>query len=263
MGNKRLFFFDIDGTIKAEEDGYIPESAIVSIQKLRENGHRVFINTGRTSMYVRDEIRSIGFDGYVFGCGTEVVLGDERIYRRRSDAELCRVLAKAVRSCGAAPVYERSDAMFIDSKARIIPGMQALLEQFERDSVHAQDMNEDKSFCFDKFVIWYDEKTDMSRFRRIIDGIFKYVDRGYGFAEMVPEGCSKASGMEKILDKTGMKREDTVAFGDSLNDCEMLRFAGLGIAMGGANALYPYADYVTKELKKNGIAFALKQNGFI
>ncbi|MGN0631888.1 MAG: HAD hydrolase family protein [Ruminococcus sp.] len=263
MGDKKLFFFDIDGTIKAEEDGIIPESAVESIHALREKGHRVFINTGRTSMYVRDEIRSIGFDGYVFGCGTEVILDGKRIFRTLPDSNSCRILAEEVRKCGAYPVYERSDAMFYDSWSCSNEGLQLLMGQFERDGVVPCDMNGSEDFSFDKFVIWYDENTDLESFRRLIEGRFRFVDRGHGFAEMVPLGCSKAVGMEKILIAEECTREDTVAFGDSLNDSEMLEFAGLGIAMGGAESLYPYADYITKSLKEDGIAYALKEKGFI
>lgn len=263
MMEKKLFFFDIDGTIKAEDDGVIPESAISSIHALRENGHLVFINTGRASVYVGDEIRSIGFDGYVFGCGTEVFLDGRRIFREEPDKKVCQMLAEEVLKCRVSPVYERSDAMFYDSRACSNEGLYFLMSQFERDGVAAKDMKDIKDFSYDKFVIWYDEKSDLERFRSLIKSTFKFVDRGDGFAEMVPFGCSKAVGMEKILAATDMNREDTVAFGDSLNDSEMLEFAGLGIAMGGAESLYPYADYITKPLKEDGIAYALKEKGFI
>lgn len=261
---KKLFFFDIDGTIRADdESSCIPESAICSIKKLRENGHKVFINTGRTASNVGENIRSIGFDGYIFGCGTEVFLGETRIYRKSFDPEFCMKLSEEIRLCDASPVYERSDILLTDSKARVIPAMQELLVQCIKGGASAIDINEAADTSYDKFVIWYDEQTDMSRFRSLIEGKFVYIDRGHGFAEMIPAECSKADGMEKILRELGAKAEDTVAFGDSLNDAEMLSFAGTGIAMGGAEALYPYADYITKKLNDDGIAFALKENGWI
>ena len=260
---KKLFFFDIDGTIRADETGYIPESTIHSIKKLRENGHKVFINTGRTASNVGEDIRSIGFDGYVFGCGTEVFLNGARIYRKSFDPVFCMKLAKEICLCGASPVYERSDVLLTDGNARVIPAMQELLTQCIKGGASVVDINSAPDTSYDKFVIWYDEQTDMNRFRRLIEGKFAYIDRGYGFAEMIPAECSKAYGMEKILCELGASSDDAVAFGDSLNDAEMLSFAGVGIAMGGAEALYPYADCVTKELNDNGIEFALKKNGWI
>ena len=46
--NRKLIFFDIDGTIAVEPTGEIPDSAKEAIKKAKENGHLVFINTGRT-----------------------------------------------------------------------------------------------------------------------------------------------------------------------------------------------------------------------
>lgn len=262
-GYKKLFFFDIDGTIRADETGYIPESTVYSIKKLRENGHKVFINTGRTASNVGEDIRSIGFDGYVFGCGTEVFLGEKRIYRKSFDPSLCMKLAEDIRLCGASPVYERSDILLTDRKTRVIPEMQELLTQCIMGGAVVADINSVSDTSYDKFVVWYDERTDMERFFRLIEKKFDYIDRGYGFAEMIPSECSKADGMKKILYELGAAAEDTVAFGDSLNDAEMLEFAGTGIAMGGAKSLYSYADYITKELNEDGIAWALNENGWI
>ena len=45
--NRKLIFFDIDGTIIPEDTGVIPESTKEAIKKAKENGHLVFINTGR------------------------------------------------------------------------------------------------------------------------------------------------------------------------------------------------------------------------
>ena len=43
-------FFDIDGTILSEITHKIPESALEALHKAQENGHKTFINTGRTIM---------------------------------------------------------------------------------------------------------------------------------------------------------------------------------------------------------------------
>lgn len=260
---RRLFFFDIDGTIQAEDDGYIPESTIEAIRELRSKGHVTIINTGRVKMNVREDIRSIGFDAYVYGCGTEIEFRGKNIFRNRVNTELCRVLSNAIRTCDAVPLYERSDAMYFDSKARTLPGMERLMALYERQGLEVGDLHSCEDFSYDKFVIWYDDKTNMPRFKRLIEGSFTYVDRGSGFAEMIPVGCSKAVGMKRIMSEANAGTEDTVAFGDSLNDAEMLYAAGFGVAMGGANDLYPSADYITKELRKDGILFALKQNGLL
>ncbi len=258
-----LFFFDIDGTLQAEDDGFIPDSTVKAIAELRSKGHKTFINTGRTAMNVREDITFMGFDGFVYGCGTEMVFDGKTLIRNIVDKELCVSLAEEIYSCNAAPLYERSDAMFIDSRARILQSQQKLLDLYEKQGLPVYDMQSRSDFSYDKFVIWYDENTDLNRFKKLIEGKFRYVDRGFGFAEMVPVGCGKAEGIKAMAKALGADCKDTVAFGDSLNDADMLKAAGLGIAMGGAKLLAPHADYVTDYLKNNGIAKALVKYGFI
>ena len=62
---KKIAFFDIDGTLTSEIDGFLPESAINAIRRARTFGHLMFINTGRCFQNVEPRFRRIGFDGYV------------------------------------------------------------------------------------------------------------------------------------------------------------------------------------------------------
>ena len=56
-----------------------------------------------------------------------------------------------------------------------------------------------------------------------------------GLIEVVPLGISKATGVEEVARPLGITAEDVVAFGDMPNDVPMLRWAGLGVAMGNAH----------------------------
>jgi hydroxymethylpyrimidine pyrophosphatase-like HAD family hydrolase len=71
---------------------------------------------------------------------------------------------------------------------------------------------------------------------------------------MVPKGYSKGTGILKVCEILGKDVRDTFAFGDSPNDIEMLKTAGISIVMGNGD---PYvktlADYVTTSVEKDGI----------
>ena len=78
--------------------------------------------------------------------------------------------------------------------------------------------------------------------------------------EITIEGIHKSFGIDMLLKESGFKTGDSVAFGDSLNDFEMIQNAGYGIAMGNAcNALKEVADYVTTHIDDNGIYNAVKE----
>ena len=83
-------------------------------------------------------------------------------------------------------------------------------------------------------------------------------------AEFVPKGFSKASGIQNACELFSIAREDTYAFGDSVNDLDMLRYVAHGVAMGnGTKEAKVAADYVTTELKDDGIYQGLLHYGLI
>lgn len=88
-------------------------------------------------------------------------------------------------------------------------------------------------------------------------------DRG-DCGEICCKGINKSYGMEKYLEYVGLTRKDAIAFGDGPNDLDMLSFAETGVAMGnGLEEVKKLADFVTKDIDENGIAFALKELGLI
>lgn len=67
------------------------------------------------------------------------------------------------------------------------------------------------------------------------------------YLEVVPEGISKQTGIHFLMDQLCADIADTIAVGDEANDIEMIKAAGIGVAVGNANpAAKEAADYVTK-----------------
>lgn len=261
---KKAIFFDIDGTIITEDErSMIPESTKRAIKQARANGHLAFINTGRTVFNMSSELKDIGFDGYLCGCGTYIEFGEEVLLHNRLDKSFCRSLAEAIRNYGAYPVYERSDCVFFDKEAMDHPGVRYIIDIFLKDVDNKEKTTDDEDFSFDKFVIWTDEKTDTERLFEEIRKNFAIIDRGDGFYENVPLGFSKATAIEMILNKTGIPLENAYAIGDSMNDLPMLKAVPNSIAMGGAEKIYPYVSYITKPIDEDGIEYALRHFGII
>jgi hydroxymethylpyrimidine pyrophosphatase-like HAD family hydrolase len=71
---------------------------------------------------------------------------------------------------------------------------------------------------------------------------------------------SKANALKFITKLLDIQPEEVLAIGDNHNDIEMLRFAGLGIAMGNAHEeVKSVADYVTLKNTEDGVAVALEK----
>jgi hydroxymethylpyrimidine pyrophosphatase-like HAD family hydrolase len=80
----------------------------------------------------------------------------------------------------------------------------------------------------------------------------------------VPRQVSKAYGIQKLMQSLGIDSSEAVAFGDGLNDVEMISHVGMGIAMGnGADKLKQVADFVARHVDEDGIEYGLKHLGLI
>ena len=80
------------------------------------------------------------------------------------------------------------------------------------------------------------------------------------YADCVIKGLNKAKGIEKVLEITGIRRENTIAIGDSGNDYDMINYAGIGVAMGNSEPkIIEAADFVTDTNYNCGVAKAIEK----
>ena len=165
-----IVFFDLDGTLISDDEAYIiPDSAVNAIHKAQENGHLMYVDTGRTVMNVEQRIRDIGFDGYVCGCGMYIECGGKVIYQHTLPTKLCRNVANLVYECNMTPMYEHSKSFYCDKRSRNLDGFVKLKRRFEMQGKDLSPDVSDNDFAFDKFLAWYDEKSDIERFKREIE----------------------------------------------------------------------------------------------
>ena len=80
------------------------------------------------------------------------------------------------------------------------------------------------------------------------------------FLEFVPQGIDKALSLSVLLENIGMTREEVIAIGDGYNDLSMIKFAGIGIAMGNAQEpVKKAADYITLTNDEDGVAEVIER----
>lgn len=84
---------------------------------------------------------------------------------------------------------------------------------------------------------------------------------GYSLLEVSAHGVNKATGLERLTALNGISPHEVVAIGDNFNDLEMLRFAGLGVAMGNApDPVKQVANIITAANDEDGVAQFLEQH---
>ena len=78
------------------------------------------------------------------------------------------------------------------------------------------------------------------------------------YLEIISGKSSKSAAIKLLQGKLGVTQDELIAFGDQFNDIDMLKYAGLGIAMGNApEAVKVSADAVTETNDSGGVAKAL------
>lgn len=266
MINRKIAFFDIDGTLTSEKDGSVPDSAVLAIRQARANGHLMFINTGRCFQNVEERFRSIGFDGYICGCGTNIYCDRrETLYVPQSHYVTEQILSQA-RKTGVDILFESRDEVSFDMTRPLQdPNAKRQYYAFLERKYDMSHNVDSEDFTCDKFVIWFHEENQLSEFCSLSDQYFICIDRGGSFREFVPHGFSKATGIQHVLDYYGLNKADAYAFGDSNNDLPMLNYLENSIAMGNSSpeSLFHEVAYVTDKASQNGIQKALSQLGFL
>lgn len=78
-----------------------------------------------------------------------------------------------------------------------------------------------------------------------------FISKPY-FLEILPPDCGKGEALTWLAEHTGIKQEQTMGFGDSMNDESMIQMAGYGIAMcNGLPYIQEAADFVTEQDNNN------------
>ena len=90
MNDKKILFFDIDGTLLTSHPFKVPESTSRALTKAHENGHLLFINTGRTKVMMPSALSELHFDGYIYGCGTHIYMDNKLLFFRTVPNLLCK-----------------------------------------------------------------------------------------------------------------------------------------------------------------------------
>lgn len=260
---RKAVFFDIDGTLW-NRYRQIQPSTVEAIRKLRENGHLAFICSGRSRANIRNkELLDIGFDGVIASCGTHIDFHKETVFEvLLTEKQVAHLLAVA-KAHQMPLVLEGPKYIYVnDGEFADDPYVIYLREELGEDVLEIPENPAEISI--NKFSAEI-ENFDLERFKRELGPEFHMVvHTGDKVFEVIPQGYSKATGIQKVCELFDIAQEDTYAFGDSANDLEMLEYVAHGIAMGdGDLEAKNVADYITNGVDEDGIANGLKYFGLI
>ncbi len=255
-----LLFFDIDGTlITLDEQHRMPESTKEALLQAKANGHKIFINTGRVKTAIDRNLRSFAFDGMVCGCGTYIEYEGQELFHASLPKTTCRQYADLLHEMRYQTVFEGKDRLFIDGDYGEGGFMEYIYDYFSKNVELPIGMIDDPELVYDKFTTSQMSDSDAERFQKVFSNVCNLIPHGRQVIEAVPLGHSKATGIQQVMDHFGASLSDCYAFGDSINDMEMLQYVSHSVGMGNAvPEVLEVVEYVTTDVTEDGIANALK-----
>ena len=260
----KAIFFDIDGTILDRERGIgkITPRVENAMRKLQAEGDKIFIATGRPVSFIYKEILDFGFNGFVASNGALVLVEDKVIFKSRLDSEGVKKICAYAESENIEYILEAYPETYVPKKFLV-----------------AEDFLKRIGVDYSKFIREFDiDKISVSKIECIsdrtdaetLDDIYKKMLDTPGFTgwedpfhymsmEIYSDTVSKATGILKVLEHFNIPVENSYAFGDGLNDHEMIKTVGTGFVMGNAkDELKKFATHVVPGVHDDGVAFGIE-----
>lgn len=257
---EKLLVMDIDGTLTNSKKE-ITAVTREAIQGAVLRGHKVVLASGRPTPGMRrceQELKLGHYGGYLLSYnGARIVecRTGEIVYQEFLPLALLPGLYHFAKSNGCGLITYLGDD---------------IISAFEPDKYvgltsRNTEMPVRRADHFLEFVDFSIHKCLMTAEPKKAEVLEKQLQEKYGdvmgiyrsepyFIEVVPYNVTKAAGLGRILEALGMKRESMICCGDGFNDIEMIRFAGVGVAMGNAQPVVKEAaDYITGTNDEDGL----------
>ncbi|MFS0782466.1 Cof-type HAD-IIB family hydrolase [Bacillus sp. 1P06AnD] len=255
---KKIVFFDIDGTL-LDHDKQLPASTKTAIKQLQDKGIYVAIATGRAPFMFEDIREELGIDSFVSFNGQYVVFENEVIYRNPLKTDQLQLLLDKAKEKEVPLIFMNEHTL-----KSSVPYSEHIEETM--GSFALEHPENDEHFFKGNDIyqsLLYVNEADLKNYEGISPD-FRYIRWHPICVDVLPEGGSKAAGIQKFIERAGFNIDDVYAFGDGLNDIEMLQTVGTGVAMGNAEKeLLKYADVVTTPVDEDGIMNGLKKIGLL
>ncbi|WP_265455697.1 Cof-type HAD-IIB family hydrolase [Enterococcus sp. HY326] len=276
----KAIFFDIDGTLVGS-DSQADATTKAAIAEARKKGILCGIATGRSPVKISEMIDFIELDVFVTYNGQLVYTPEQDIYKNPfskqvlneivdyADGHNRQILFGARNRLDGSRTVSFGNSVFAKSLTKFVPknltskvlkfGLQKLRKARKKKSYHRLSiLNEPIYQC----IMLSSESGDHLLRERLPHCDFQ---RSNQFSvDVTPKGGSKLHGIEAFIQLHDIKLSEVMAFGDNLNDIDMLTHVGYGVAMGnGRQEVKEIADFVTHSNESDGIAFAMKHYGVI
>lgn len=264
---QKLIFLDIDGTLTEPGKNIPPASAVEAVCRARKNGHKVVLCSGR-NYGLLSPLLQFGFDGFISSAGGYIEYGGHIVYDcPMTRAQQDRVL-KVLQENGVYYIIETRNHSYSDESFK------EFLKNCIRSDATSELLRWQKHIESDQFT------RPMTEYH--LEPIYKAVFMSPGMdrlqnpiqclqdefhfciqdenahsiinGDLINKAFDKGTAVQRLCGHLDIAQKDTIAFGDSMNDLEMLQTAALGICMeNGSMELKRLADEICSPFNEDGL----------
>ena len=258
MKKTHAIFFDIDGTIfePGTSDVSFPvRKAISDVQSL---GHFCFVASGRPYTTLPEFITSLGFDGYICGNGTQIVMNKTMIQQHTLNPESSHQIIQCFEELNLQYIILTTDQNCVSTNH------DELFDYYKQYNLDldamktSYDLSHELSHAL-KIETMTHTLSERNQIRSLAESLGFFVEiKKDGYLELSDRTITKGTAILEIMKHLNLPLDQSICFGDGLNDLDMFHTAAYSIAMGNAvEELKQIADEITKPVSEDGVAFSL------
>lgn len=260
QSNIRIIFFDIDGTLYRKESDTLPNSVATAIRELKKRDIIPAIATGRALAALPDKIRSLvdaeSIELFVTINGQYNQYQGKALTDHPIDLQDLNTVIAKLNAAGIAYGLIANDHMAVSADT---PAVQRALATIGRYEINPNYHHGNPVY---QMLIFCEADAEQHIRDNMLPANYQTIRWHKEGMDMLPADGSKIRGIKEVCDALSIDMANVMAFGDGLNDVEMLQGVGIGIAMSdGHEKARAAAKDSTDPLEENGILNALRRYG--
>ncbi len=269
----KLIASDLDGTM-FEKGNVIPETNLKAINDINNSNINFTICTGKTYSLFKNICEDIGTGYGIFGNGNQIINLEtgEEIYRkllRNEDVLFCINTAKKLKL--HVHLYTNKEVITekllymdlrnfeltkndknIDLEFKIVTDIQEYVEK-ENPEILKLVISAEKDLASLKKEFAKNKNLQVNLIRKVDKYRDEIIGKEYEYLDIMPAGINKEQALEVLENYLKIDKSEVLAIGDNLNDLEMIKDSGVGIAVANAyDEVKEVANYTTTTTAQNG-----------
>lgn len=265
----KLLASDIDGTI-IDKDNKIAPSNMEAIKKLNNLGINFTICTGKTYLMEKDFCKKINATYGIFGNGTQIInlkTGKEilRNVLSKRDIEKCLQIAnknnlhvhiytddKIIAQDELKYMAYRNYLLYGDNiKFEIVKNLNDYLK-LNNMSIFKLIISGENNLIKVKNELLENQNISVMQIKKYNNYKDRIINKEYEYLDIIPKNVNKYNSLKQLCNYLNIRKDETMAIGDNINDIDMIKNAKIGVAIAGSyEEVKNEATYVTKNSAKD------------